>query len=182
MQLLIGFILLALAVPIAHAESLEIVSPSHAYTFAYGDAVSHQIEHDQFTNEMIARVTFSNYPFAGDCDPRRDEVFDFVFPGLRFDADTKGIFRARVGSHAASNCGIASEFSVCRLQARADRENLSCETQRSCNGSVESRCATSRWSALAAGGRQLVAAELACAGARATDTLGKFEDPPRHVW
>lgn len=98
MQLLIGFILLALAVPIAHAESLEIVSPSHAYTFAYGDAVSHQIEHDQFTNEMIARVTFSNYPYAGDCDPRRDEVFDFVFPGLRFDATRKEFF-ARVSGH-----------------------------------------------------------------------------------
>src|SRR5205823_11120979 len=49
-------------------------------------SISHQIERDHLTNEMIARVTFSNYPYAGDCQPRRDETFDFVFPGLRFDA------------------------------------------------------------------------------------------------
>lgn len=122
MQLLIGFILLALAVPIAHAESLEIVSPSHAYTFAHGDAVSHQIEHDQFTNEMIARVTFSNYPFGRRLRPSARRSVRFRFSRSAFRCDTKGIFRARVGSHAASNCGIASEFSVCRLQARADRE------------------------------------------------------------
>jgi len=35
---------------------------------------------------MIARVTFSNYPYAGDPEPRCDETFDFVFPGLHFDA------------------------------------------------------------------------------------------------
>jgi hypothetical protein len=75
--------LLALAVPVAYR--VEIVSPNHAYTFAYGDAISHQIERDRLTNEMIARVTFSNYPYAGD-HRRCDETFDFVFPGLHFDA------------------------------------------------------------------------------------------------
>jgi len=78
--------LLALAVPGPFGQSVEIVSPSKAYTFAYGDAVSHQIERDHFSNEMIARVTFSNYAYAGDREPRCDETFDFVFPGLRFDA------------------------------------------------------------------------------------------------
>ena len=77
--------LLALAVPGVYGQSVEIVSPNKAYTFAYGEAISHQIERDRFTNEMIARVTFSNYPYAGDSEPRRDETFDFVFPGLRFD-------------------------------------------------------------------------------------------------
>jgi len=72
--------LLALAVPIAYGQSVEIVSANKAYTFAYGDAISHQIERDHLTNEIIARVTFSNYPYAGDCQPRRDETFDFVFP------------------------------------------------------------------------------------------------------
>ena len=76
--------LLALAVPVA--DGVEIVSPNHAYTFTYGDAISHQIERDRLTNEMIARVTFSNYPYAADREPRRDETFDFVFPGLHFDA------------------------------------------------------------------------------------------------
>ena len=74
------------AIASAYGQSVEIVSPNKAYTFAYGDAITHQIERDHFTNEMIARVTFSNYPYAGDREPRRDETFDFVFPGLRFDA------------------------------------------------------------------------------------------------
>src|SRR5438034_7982545 len=78
--------LLALIVPGAYGQSVEIVSPNHAYNFAYGDAISHQIERDRLTNEMIARVTFSNYPYAGDREPRCDETFDFVFPGLHFDA------------------------------------------------------------------------------------------------
>src|SRR5437868_10922821 len=78
--------LLALAVPGAYGQSVEIVSLNNAYTFAYGDAISHQIERDHLTNEMIARVTFSNYPYAGDREPRGDETFDFALPGLRFDA------------------------------------------------------------------------------------------------
>src|SRR5437667_9312688 len=78
--------LLVLVVPGAYGERVELVSPHKAYAFAYGDAISHQIERDHFTNEMIARVTFSNYPYTGDREPRRDETFDFVFPGLRFDA------------------------------------------------------------------------------------------------
>ena len=71
--------LLVLAVPGAYGQSVEIVSPNKAYTFAYGDAISHQIERNHFTNQMIARVTFSNYPYAGDREPRRDETFDLSF-------------------------------------------------------------------------------------------------------
>ena len=62
MKLFLG--LLALAVPGAYGQSVEIVSPNHAYTFAYGDAILHQIERNHLTNEMIARVIFSNYPYA----------------------------------------------------------------------------------------------------------------------
>jgi hypothetical protein len=98
MKLLLGLTILALTVPIARAQSIEIVSPSRAYTFAYGDALSHQIERDRLTNEMIARVTFSNYPYAGDREPRRDEMFDFVFDGLWFDA-TRNEFFARTLDH-----------------------------------------------------------------------------------
>ena len=93
------FALLALVVPGAYGQSVEIVSPNQAYTFAYGDAISHQIERDHFSNEMIARVTFSNYPYAGDREPRRDETFDFVFPGLRFDT-ARNEFVARTGNRA----------------------------------------------------------------------------------
>ena len=71
--------LVALAGPGAYGQSVEIVSPNHAYIFAYGDAILHQIERDHSTNEMIARVTFSNYPYAGDRELRRGETFDFIF-------------------------------------------------------------------------------------------------------
>ena len=86
MKFLLGLALFVFAIARAHGQSLEIVSPNHAYTFGYGDAMSQQIERDHLTNEMIARVTFSNYPYAGDREARRDETFDFVFPGLHFDA------------------------------------------------------------------------------------------------
>jgi hypothetical protein len=86
MKFMIGLASFGFAIASAYGQSVEIVSPNKAYTFAYGDAISHQIERDHLTNEMIVRVTFSNYPYADDCEPRRDETFDFVFPGLRFDA------------------------------------------------------------------------------------------------
>ena len=86
MKLRISLALSVFAIASVQGQSIEIVSPNHAYTFAHGDAISHQIERDHSTNEMIARVTFSNYPYAADREPRRDETFDFVFPGLHFDA------------------------------------------------------------------------------------------------
>jgi hypothetical protein len=99
MKSVFGLALLALATSGAYAQNIEIVSPKHVYTFAYGDAISHQIERDRLTNEMIARVTFSNYPYAGDREARRDEMFDFVFPDLQFDA-TRNEFFARTRHHA----------------------------------------------------------------------------------
>ena len=99
MRVLIGLALVVLTIASAHGQSLEIVSPNHAYTHAYGDTISHQIERDHLTNEMIARITFSNYPYAGDREARRDEMFDFVFPGLQFDA-TRNEFFARTRHHA----------------------------------------------------------------------------------
>jgi len=92
MKVLIAITVLGFAISISHGQGIEIVSPTHAYTYAYGDAFLHQIERDPFTNQMIARVTFSNYPFADDSEPRRDEMFDFVFPGLRFDAARNEFF------------------------------------------------------------------------------------------
>jgi hypothetical protein len=99
MNSVFGLALLALAISGAYAQNIEIVSPKHVFTFAYGDAISHQVERDRLTNEMIARVTFSNYPYAGDREARRDEMFDFVFPGLQFDA-TRNEFFARTRHHA----------------------------------------------------------------------------------
>src|SRR5262245_19606249 len=106
MKVLLGLVTFALAISTARGQSIEIVSPKHAYTFAYGDAILHQIERDRVTNEMIARVTFSNYPYAGDQEPRRDEMFDFVFPVLHFDA-TQNEFFART-SHRGMRIPVAA--------------------------------------------------------------------------
>jgi hypothetical protein len=106
MKFLPGLVLLALAVPAVFAQNIEIVSPVHAYTYAYGEAISHQIERDPFTNEMIARVTFSNSPYAGDREARRDETFDFVFRGLHFDP-ARDEFFARA-SHRGMRIPIAA--------------------------------------------------------------------------
>ena len=92
MKFWFGLALLGLGIPNAYGQSIEIVSPDRAYTFAYSDAFSHQIERDRLTNEMIARVTFSNYPWAGDREPRRDETFEFSFPGIHFDAAQNEFF------------------------------------------------------------------------------------------
>src|SRR5437660_12592542 len=92
MKFLIGLVLFVFAIAGSYGQSLEIVSPNHAYTVAYGDAILHQIERDRLTNEMIARVTFSNYPWAGDREPRRDETFEFSFPSIHFDAAQNEFF------------------------------------------------------------------------------------------
>ena len=117
--------LLALAVPGAYGQSVEIVSPIEATTLLIARRISHQIERDHFTNEMIARVTFSNYPYAGDHEPRRDETFDFVFPGLRFDA-ARNEFVARTRHHVPIPiAALHLNFPYPRLQTRAERANLS---------------------------------------------------------
>jgi len=40
----------------------------------------------------MARITFSNLPYAGDDNPRRDEPFDFQFPGVWFDRARSAFF------------------------------------------------------------------------------------------
>jgi hypothetical protein len=98
MKFLFGLALLSLTIASTRGQSIEIVSPNRAYTFAYGDAIFHQIERDRLTNEMIARVTFSNYPFAGDREQRCDETFEFSFPGIHFDAKQNEFF-VRIRHH-----------------------------------------------------------------------------------
>ena len=96
MKRLMILVLLASTGPIARAKQIEITSPDHAYTFAYGAVFSHQVEREPLTNQLIANVTFSNYPYVGDHQRRCDESFEFRFPGLRFDAAHQTFF-ARTG-------------------------------------------------------------------------------------
>src|SRR6476660_2891351 len=101
MKFMISLASFGFAIASAYGQSVEIVSPNKAYTFAYGDAISHQIEREHFTNEMIARVTFSNYPYAGDREPRRDETFDLfsrVCVSTRPEMNLSRTFAIRNGS------------------------------------------------------------------------------------
>ena len=76
----------------AIAGAISIPSPDHAQTFAYGGMISRQLYLNRGGGELAARVTFSNLPYAGDTEPRRDESFDFRFPGAQFDSARHAFF------------------------------------------------------------------------------------------
>jgi hypothetical protein len=69
----------------AMAAAISVTSPNHPQTFAYGEMIWHQLYLECTNGELGARITFSNLPYAGDDEPRRDEPFDFRFPGVRFN-------------------------------------------------------------------------------------------------
>jgi hypothetical protein len=77
------------------ADAVKITSPNHPQTFSYGEMVWHQLYVDT-AGDLAARITFSNLPYAGDDEPRRDEAFDFHFPGVRLDS-ARATFLARSG-------------------------------------------------------------------------------------
>src|SRR5215510_12369525 len=59
------------------ADAVSITSPDHAQTYAYGAVTWHQLYLKRTRSELAVRITFSNWPYAGDDEPRRDEAFDF---------------------------------------------------------------------------------------------------------
>jgi hypothetical protein len=93
------------------ADAIRITSPNHPQTFAYGEVIWHQLYVDT-AGDLAARITFSNLPYAGDDEPRRDEAFDFHFPGVRSDS-ARATFLARSGRN---------EF----IQVARFREGLAC--------------------------------------------------------
>jgi hypothetical protein len=76
----------------ARAGAISITSPDHAQTFAYGEMIWHQLYLERTGGELAARITFSNLPYVGDNEPRRDEPFDFRFPGIGFDSARHAFF------------------------------------------------------------------------------------------
>lgn len=77
------------------ADAISITSAEHPQTFAYGSIISHQLCLDHAGRELVARITFSNLPYYDDDQPRRDESFDFYFPGVRFDSTQQTFFVRR---------------------------------------------------------------------------------------
>ena len=76
----------------AFASAASVVSPNHPQTFAYGEMIWNQLYLERTGGELAARITFSNLPYAGDDEPRRDESFDFRFPGIKFDRARRAFF------------------------------------------------------------------------------------------
>src|SRR5260370_2229084 len=76
----------------AMAGAISITSPNHPQTFAYGEMIWHQLYMERKGGELAARIIFSNLPYAGDDEPRRDESFDFRFPGVQFDPARRAFF------------------------------------------------------------------------------------------
>ena len=61
------------------ADAVSVTSPNHARTYAYGAVTWHQLYLERTRNELAARITFSNFPFADANERRTDEPFDFRF-------------------------------------------------------------------------------------------------------
>lgn len=76
----------------AIAGAISVTSPDHAQTFAYGEMIWRQLYLERTGGELMARITFSNLLYAGDDEPRRDEAFDFRFPGIQFDSARQAFF------------------------------------------------------------------------------------------
>jgi hypothetical protein len=76
----------------AVASATSVISPNHPQTFAYCQVLSHQLYVERASGELAARITFSNLSYASDEEPRRDESFDFRFPGIKFDATRRTFF------------------------------------------------------------------------------------------
>src|SRR5436309_2850402 len=74
------------------ADAICITSPNHPQTFTYGAVIWHELFLQCTAHELAARITFSNVPYAGDDEPRRDESFDFHFPGVQFHPAQRAFF------------------------------------------------------------------------------------------
>jgi hypothetical protein len=88
--ILLGTVLTTTASAIAGA--ISITSPDHAKTFAYGEMIWHQLYLDRTSEGLAARITFSNLPYVCSNELRRDEAFDFRFPGIQFDSARRAFF------------------------------------------------------------------------------------------
>jgi hypothetical protein len=92
MRLAIFLVILFAASVSAIASATSIVSPDRPQTFAYGEMLSHRLYLERTGGGLVARITFSNLPYVSDEEPRRDESFDFRFPGIKFDAARRMFF------------------------------------------------------------------------------------------
>jgi hypothetical protein len=97
MRLAIFFAAILTASASGMADVVSVTSPQHPQTFSYGEVIWHQL-YVGSAGELAVRITFSNLPYVGDDTPRRDEPFDFRFPGIKFHPAQRAFFaRSRHG-------------------------------------------------------------------------------------
>ena len=96
---MIGLTAILLTTVSVMADAVSITSPDHARTYAYGAVTWQQLYLERKRDELAARVTFSNFPFADANERRTDEAFDFRFPGIRVDS----VRHAFVATDASAN-------------------------------------------------------------------------------
>ena len=104
MRLAIFLTILFAASVSASASETSILSPDHHQTFAYSEMLSHQLYLERTGGGLAARITFSNLPYVSDEEPRRDESFDFRFPGIKFDPARRAFF---VNGHGGQKIPVA---------------------------------------------------------------------------
>jgi hypothetical protein len=85
MRIAIALLVTLITSASAMQDAISITSPDHAQTYAYGAVTWRQLYLQRTRGELGARITFSNWPYAGDDEPRRDEAFDFRFPAVHVD-------------------------------------------------------------------------------------------------
>jgi len=94
MKKMLAFAFLSLAYGgLLRASAVTITSPDTAQTYAFSTVIWKQLRWEPAANTLVASITFSNYEYATQVEPRVDERFDFAFPGITFDRAT-GIFYA----------------------------------------------------------------------------------------
>ncbi len=113
MRVVILLALIFIASASAMAGVATITSPDHPQTFAYGEMIWHELYVGRNSSELAARITFSNLPYAGDNETRRDESFDFRFPGVQLNPSRRTFF-ARNGHRELIPVARFREDPVCR--------------------------------------------------------------------
>jgi len=76
----------------AVAGAIKVTSPDHPKTYAYGSTTWRQLYLEPSNAGLMARITFSNLPYAGDDEARRDESFDFRFPSVQLNPARRTFF------------------------------------------------------------------------------------------
>ncbi len=89
--LLMGLATLLMAGPVSslRADSVTIISPDKAETYAYSHLTRNKLVWMAKARSLSADVTFSNEQYTGVNEPLRRDSFLFKFPGVTFDPAKK---------------------------------------------------------------------------------------------